>query len=536
MQLTGNEPKNLASSAWLTIATIVVAVTFTIGSFAVGPVWTRTLGLGLAASGIAIPLGLAIRWAIRTGGRTGKLLTLACLVSTMLPMVIHVSGWDAAIGKLGWLTTARGNVLTPLLSGWWAAVWTHGVIAAPQIGLLLHFCENKQQRVYEEQALLESDRWTTFLSISLWRLWPLMLVSVLWVIVTCSREITVVDLYQVETFAEQIYLGYSLGNGNGPGAWPAAIDTEINVNFWKTTIYVSVLAIAAVVMFIVLSDSRRPHQNDISATNDRSTWIASTIGLLLLLLLVAVPTTNVFIRASFYVESVDGQLTQNYSVDQIFRVVQKSRLDYHWETIWSIAISLTSATTAIVGSVLLVRWTSGSTAERLLFGAIVACGLALPGPVTGSVLAQAFAMPNWSWFDWLVNYTIFAPVVATTIFTFPLIALAIWFVLHQIPKNVTEAASLDGLSHAESFWRLRVGGNSKMIIGCWLLACVLCFGELSASQIVRPAGMDTVARKMLGDLHAGVNELTAGISIVIAATAIVVSLAGWSVIRIGTRK
>ena len=48
--------------------------------------------------------------------------------------------------------------------------------------------------------------------------------------------------------------------------------------------------------------------------------------------------------------------------------------------------------------------------------------------------------------------------------------------------------------------------------------------------------MDTVARKMLGDLHAGVNELTAGISIVVAAAAIVVSLAGWSVIRIGSKK
>lgn len=536
MNSTGHESKNLASSAWLPIAAIFVALTFTLGSFAVGDVWTRTLGLGLAASGLAIPLALAIRWAIRQGGRTGRLLILACLVSTMLPMVIHVSGWDAAIGKLGWLTTARGNVLTPLLSGWWAAVWTHGVIAAPQVGLLLHFCDNKQQRVYEEQALLEADRWTTFLSVSLWRLWPMLMVCMLWVIVTCSREITVVDLYQVETFAEQIYLGYSLGNGNGPGTWPAAIDTEINVGFWKTAIYVSLLAVSAVVMFIVLADTRRPHENDTSTTAERSTWLASTVGMILLLLLFAVPAANVFIRASFYVDVSDGLPTQNYSIDQIFRVLQKSWLDYRWEMIWSLAISLASATVAIICSILLVRWTSGSNAKRLLFALVVACGLALPGPVTGSVLAQVFAIPTWSWFDWLVNYTIFAPVVATTIFTFPLIALAIWFVLHQTPQNVTEAASLDGLSRGESFWRIRVGGNLKMIIGCWLLACVLCFGELSASQIVRPAGMDTVARKMLGDLHAGVNELTAGISILVAAAAIVVSLAGWSVIRIGSRK
>ena len=536
MQPTGHDSNNRSPSVRLTLAAIFVVLTLTAGAFAVGDVWTRTLNLGLAASAIAIPLGMTIRWVIRQGGRIGGLLTLACLVSTMLPMVIHVGGWDAAIGKLGWLTTARGNVLTPLLSGWWAAVWTHGLIAAPQIGLLLHFCENKLDRVYEKQALLEADGWTTFWSVTLWRLWPMLMVSVLWVIVTCSREITVVDLYQVETFAEQIYLGYSLGNGNGPGVWPAAIDTEINVGFTKTAIYVSLLAVAAVVTFIVLTDSRRPNENDTIATTTRSNRLAATVGMLLLLLLVAVPAANVFIRASFYVDSVDGQLTQNYSIDQVFRAMRKSCLDYRWEMIWSLVISLASATTAIVCSITLVRWTSGSTVKRLVFAMIVACGLALPGPVTGSVLAQAFAIPTWPWFVWLVNYTIFAPVVATTIFTFPLIALAIWFVLHQTPQTVTEAASLDGLNAGESFWRIRVAGNLKMVVGCWLLACVLCFGELSASQIVRPAGMDTVARKMLGDLHAGVNELTAGISIVVAAAAVVVSLAGWSVIRIGTKK
>ena len=47
--------------------------------------------------------------------------------------------------------------------------------------------------------------------------------------------------------------------------------------------------------------------------------------------------------------------------------------------------------------------------------------------------------------------------------------------------------------------------------------------------------MDTVARKMLGDLHAGVNELTAGISIVVAAAAIGVSLIGWSIVRTGAK-
>ena len=299
---------------WVAIA---IGLIFVLGAIAVGDVWSRTLGLGLAASALAIPLGLTICWAIQQGGRTGRWLMLACLVLSMLPMVIHVSAWDAAIGKLGWLTTVRGNVLTPLLSGWWAAVWTHGVIAAPQIGLLLYFCENKQQRIYEEQAALDAGGWTTFFTITLWRLWPLLMVAVLWVIVTCSREITVTDLYQVETFAEQIYLGYSLGTGNTAGIWPTAIDVEVNVGFWTTAMYVSMLAVAAVAMFMILTDVSRPHENDTSSSSRPSKWTASAVGGVLLLLLVVVPAANVFVRASFYVDTVNGQLTQQYSLEQI---------------------------------------------------------------------------------------------------------------------------------------------------------------------------------------------------------------------------
>jgi ABC-type spermidine/putrescine transport system permease subunit II len=65
-----------------------------------------------------------------------------------------------------------------------------------------------------------------------------------------------------------------------------------------------------------------------------------------------------------------------------------------------------------------------------------------------------------------------------------------------------------------------------------MITFACCFGELSASQIVRPAGMDTVPRKMLGDLHAGVNELTAGITIVTVLVIVGISATGWWVVNL----
>ena len=133
---------------------------------------------------------------------------------------------------------------------------------------------------------------------------------------------------------------------------------------------------------------------------------------------------------------------------------------------------------------------------------------------------------------WLYNYTITASVVANLIFCWPIGALVVWFVFRKIPQDALDSASVEGAGGMTNFFRFAIAGNVLAIAGCWLISFAFCFGELSASHIVRPAGMDTVPRKMLGDLHAGVNELTAGITIVTAFTVVVISLIGWSFIRL----
>lgn len=538
-----NENPDLISSPPVLIALLVGVVGLIVITWLlIGDVWARTVGLGVAASAIAIPLGLLIFWAIQNGRWAGRLLLLASIVLAAMPIVVHVSSWDAAIGKLGWLSTARGNVLVPLVSGWWAATWVHGLVAAPQIALMLFVCNFRQGRIYEEQALLDAGSWTIFSRITLWRFAPVILIGVLWVIVGCAREITVVDLYQVETFAEQIYLGYSLGNGSANpvnSISVAPVDVEINYGWQTPLLYVVSLTLVGAIAVFVMADLVRPKLNDVRPQRVRSSFSSAGgvgVSLLLLAMLVVAPIANVVTRASFFVESSGGALIQKYSLTQAWLAVKKSLADYQLEMFWSAMISLAASTVAVIIVLAMIRLSAKSRIRQAIVLMVIAIGLALPGPVIGSWLNGLLADVESELVRYWIDYTIFAPVVANVIFTGPLIAILIWFVLRRTPESVDAAGQLDGATAAARFWHIDFASNWTAVLGCWLFGCVLCFGELAASQMVRPAGMDTVSRKMLGDLHAGVNELTAGATMLVALLAVGLTVVGWSVIKFGAKR
>ena len=86
------------------------------------------------------------------------------------------------------------------------------------------------------------------------------------------------------------------------------------------------------------------------------------------------------------------------------------------------------------------------------------------------------------------------------------------------------------------FLRFGLLANAAAAIGCWLISFAFCFGELSASQIVLPPGIDTIPRLMLGLLHAGVDEMTAALTIVTFGAIVLVSASGWALIRLNQRR
>lgn len=500
----------------------------------------RTLGLGLSAAAIAIPLGALNAWICRGRGIAAKLLLLANVVLLLVPMFIYVSAWDAAFGKLGWLTSTRGQVLVPLVSGWAAAVWIHGIAAVPQVALILLIGLGAKRGVEEEQALLDATPMQVAVRVSCYRWLPLLILAAAWIMLSTSREIAVTDLYQIGTLAEQIYLGYSLGINSVAGTWTAGQLAEAgSISDQLTWLVVAWLALVALFVFfrvtqqIHQADSLKPGCSDSPARNLLRPLSAGG----LLLLLAGVPAVNVVVRACFYVRPVDGQPVAGYSLGQLFESVISATSDYREEFVWSTLIALTSSLLIFAVASLFGTLSVGGrrSAATFCFSISLALSAAVPGPYLGTVLADGFSRIDSTLIQWLYNYTITAPVIANFIFCWPLGAIIGWFIFHQTPRDVLESSGLDGAGWWQQYWQFGIRANGLALLGCWILTFAICFGELSASHIVRPAGMDTVPRKMLGDLHAGVNELTAGITIVIAVLILLLSLLGWWLITLNRR-
>ena len=489
----------------------------------------RTLALGLCASIIAIPMGGVMAWIGLTRSWISRLMLLVMVALLLLPMIIHVSSWDAAFGKLGWLTSVRGQVLEPIVSGWMATIWIHGVAAIPQVALLFLLYAWTDRREYEQQALLDGSRIKVFWCITFPRYIPMIVAATLWIVVSCAREISVTDLYQVGTLAEQVYLGYSLNNGTVLGVWAQDPLTEASqLNYRLTWLTVGFLFVVSLLfLWRLLSLRSEDIQQAWSDRRDASRW-QWMLGWLIVITLVAVPMVNVMLRACFFVREVDGQAIPSYSLAQLPEAVSRACVDYQDEFMWSAAISIATATIMMLVSMTFVQLARTSVVGKMVFAVLLAVSLALPGPVIGETLAAGFNLLEGEFWIWLVDYTVLGPVVASSIFCWPTAGILIWMLFRRTPQSALENAFLEGAGPWKRFWVFGINANRTALAGTWLILFAVSYGELSASQMVRPAGMDTVARKMLGDLHAGVNELTAGITIVTTVAVVGISLLGWS--------
>ena len=527
---------SLAFAAWFLLS-VAIGIVFV---FSVPEndrlVAIRTIGLGLSASLIAVPLGGLLAWACLGSGVLSRTMLISCIAMLFVPMFIHVSSWDAAFGKLGWLTSTKGQILVPLVTGWTAAIWIHGIAAAPQVALILLIGLGAGRRVYEEQALLDTSPAGVFWNVTIRRIFPLLVLSAIWIVISCAREIAVTDLYQIGTLAEQIYLGYSLGLNSIAESWtPDQLAEASSISNSITIWLMGWLAATGFLLFFCLTDLEYESQVIKPQVQTKSRLDRTVVAGLLLAFTVVVPIGNVAIRACFYVRPVDGVPTQGYSISQLFRSLRRSCIDYQDEFVWSALIAVTSATLIMMVATVFASSARRSRVVQVVFALTLATCCAVPGPYIGTTIAAILSNVESETIHWLYNYTIAAPVVANLIFCWPVGGLLVWFVFRKIPQDALDSSSVEGAGAMTRFLRFGIMGNIAALVGCWMIAFAFCFGELSASQIVRPPGIDTVPRKMLGDLHAGVNEMTAGITIVTTFTIVVISLLGWWFIRLNRR-
>jgi ABC-type spermidine/putrescine transport system permease subunit II len=521
----------------LWIAATVAVIAFWI--FVARPVDRQTILdtflLGFGSTLLALMLGAWLASAIYQDGWLGRIALILTLCGAVIPLVWYVSGWDAAFGKLGWIAAGSTNALSLFVPRWFAAVWIHATALGPLVALLLVVQLGFNRRIYEEQGLIDASHLTVLWSITFPRVWPTLVVALMWGVISVSREIVVADIYQIGTIAEQIYLGYSLGQMDQMLAiWPDGAEVLSIPLYCVILIWFATSAI-----LLVCGLSRTVLSGDLAGRSDQiaqNRFWRTISSLTICGLMFGMPLANLFVRAGLRVESLAGKPTLTWTIGGVVESFSRFWAESNSELQWSLAIAFGAASLLLVVGLcsawcaLRLKWV------RVCFFGSVIVALTLPGPLIGFAVMTGWGMFNFSGAHWLGDRTIFLPIMATSFFCWPLTGLSLWCLVASIPRDLLQSASTQGASTWGQFWSMVVGLKRNSLIGLWLLFFAISFGELSAQQLVVPPGIDTIPRQLLGWLHSGVDEMAAAASLSIVGlvgliSAIAAVLMSWPIRR-----
>lgn len=522
----------------LLLALVCGCASLALASARLRGLWLNSLFLSAGAVAIAVPVGTFLAIVIAKTTLSGRhFLQWLLLAWLFVPLFVQAASWQAALGQGGWLLPEGPfDDQGVLLSGWTAAVWVHGMAGIPWVTLLVVAALRTIPREAEEDALIDAPAGKVLLAVSLPRAKAGILTGALWVAVVCLGEITVTDLFQVRTFAEEVYTSASVGSLSGP-IMPLLND-EGQADFatsdlvWGTMIAVCLVSVLLAAIaewlpsahFFTLDESWRWRLR-------RSQFPLAVITWVLITSLVGVPLVSLVGKAGIQATRTETGIVRDWSATKAAELVARSPGEHRREAGWSIAIGATSAALATVLGVLLA-WALRTGRLPLAFTAFVlAIMFALPGPLVGvwliRLLNHATESP-WAWLNSWYDNTILAPVLAQGVRTLPLATLLIWSQFASLSQPMLDSATSEGANWWRQLGKIAMPLRANAILAAFCLSFIVAVGELAATILVAPPGVSTLSIRIFGLLHYGADDQVSAICLaLVLVTGVGTSAAGW---------
>lgn len=498
---------NLASRLAMALSLFaVVALFVALADPRVRGLTLNTLYLVGGVISIALPIGFFLAVMLfRTDLPGRRALTVALLLLLFMPVYLQAAAWQAGFGQQGSLVPAMGG--RTLIEGWPATIWIHAVAALPWAVLFSAAALLSSERALEEQALLDMPALRVFWRVTLPRCVPSLLAAAVWIAVLTSGDMTVTNLFQIRTFAEELYTQLSLGEGLGQ-----IVLTGLPA--WVFTALLVAAGAIAVDRFLVAAKARQRQPLRFSL----GTWrgVSTAIVWAVVLLFVAVPIFSLLSKAGLVVTAGEGgQRIRSWSALRCFDLIVTSPARFARELSWSFLLASIAATVATLAAIVLVWGTRQQRAGRFVVLCAVGFALALPGPVVGLALIQLLNAPGRPVLNWLYDQTVFAPCVAMGVRAFAVATLIVWFTLGRLPRELFEIASLDGMPRHAQLRRIALPLGWRGFAAAWIAAWSVALADLSASILVLPPGVDTIALRLFERLHYGAEDQVAGVSLML---------------------
>jgi iron(III) transport system permease protein len=514
----------------LVVAMMVVVITFamTSGSRERG-LALNTIYLVAATCAISVPLGTLLAFLIaRTDLPGRRALALIAAVLLFMPLYVQTAAWQAGFGQQGWFTLVVSPLGTSaLLDGWRGATWIHALAAFPWVILIVGLALRLVEPQYEESALLDVSPARVVWHVTLPRALPAILVASVWVAVMTAGEITVTDMWQLRTYAEEVFIGFSLGN--------TLEETTLGVVPGVLVTSILMLAALAVCQRLMAGDFAPPRRAPWTFRLGAWRWPAALLVGLILLVLIGVPLGNLLVNLGMQVELASGERMHHWSAAKALANFVSSVWEFRRELGWSLVTAAAAATCSLALAILLA-WPArrGGWIAWLVMIVIAIC-FATPGPFIGLTLSWLLNLPNRPLLNWLYDRSILAPTLALTIRALPLVMLVVYWALRSVPQRTLEAAALDGAGPWRRLFFIALPQRLAMLTGAWLVGLAVAMGDLSASFLVIPAGFSTLSRRIFEEVHYGVPDRIAGITLAAMAMMSAIALSAAWLLRTGRR-
>ena len=470
--------------------------------------------IGLAEA-IALPLGLPLAFLLaRTDvwGRRGMVAAVA--LAAFVPTPLLATGWLGGFGNAGRLQALGSG---PVLAGLPGAAFIHAMAAMPWVVAIAAIGFRAVEPDLEALARLDLGPLGVIGRVTLRRSLGAIAAAALAVAVLTGGDMTITDLLQVRTYAEEAYTQYQLGN---PGRAAAVALPPLAL--------LGGAILAGTAALFRLDPARV-----VSATSRARDWPLGRwrvpVGLAVLLTagnLVALPVYSLAWRAGRVGGRAVAGVAPHWSPAGLLgtlrlaadELIGAGPLRPFGSPLLS---SLILAGGGAAGATLLA-WGLAALARdsrpwRLVAALVVALTLAVPGPVAGMALMVAYLHVP-AIYDTPLN-----ALLALVGRTLPYATLLLWPTVRGVPQAYLDEASVAGYGPIGRAGRVLVPLTARAGLAAWGVAFALALGELPASvQVVSP-GTVLLSVRVWELLHTGVESHLAGVGLLVL---ILLALAG----------
>jgi iron(III) transport system permease protein len=496
----------------------------------VGVVFQTTLSIALGVWWRCLVIGTLLAYGIFRLDLPGRrvllsLLVAGSLVSLGLTTVAWKAAWqspdgwaDEVVYQIGgfWLSDSPpsasqvrfpGPERSANMRGESAVIWVHVCAMIPWSTGLMGLALRGNQGRLEDLWRTERRGWWWWPHQSRWFAASLLLGF--WILAITMSEIAASDIFYVRTYAEEIYLGFPLGEL--PALNPLRGDAHTRFPWIIHVLAVTSTGFALSLTLFYFSAHwlHSPFSPERRLEIGKWGWPLSLVLLSFLAFCTLVPLGDLWREVGSTVliteTGAEPVWQWKHAANQLISVIPR----LHTEALWSSLIAVGATLVTLIASQFLAWQSLKSRGFRGITFMILGLMWAIPSPLIGVLCLQAVETWDWNWLRKLANQSLTLPIATLTVYLLPISFTMTFLIVRRTPLTLWDASRIEYSNSILQWYHAALRPQLIWHLALAWFLLVTCLNDITATNLVLPAGTDTIARRILGLVHAGVDDQVA---------------------------